>query len=154
MIIVFLNDYTVTYNDYFVKGKMKKDFLPPKEKSNLAEWRMLKGLTQKDLADRAGLTRVAVARIENGVVVPRRNNLIKIAAALGIALSDLDKRPADITSPQKGIVERQLENHSIPASTEGKEKGLMVYEAYELIRKATNNQLNIILSYLRSLLSN
>lgn len=133
---------------------MKKVFLPPKEKSRLAEWRTLKNLTQRDLADRAGLSRVAVARIENGIVVPRRSNLIKIAAALGIALSDLDNKPVEGTYVTKDVAEKGFVGQHIPSLTEGKEKGLMVYEAYELIRKADNKQLYKILSYLRSLLSN
>ncbi len=47
------------------------------------------GLTQKDLAERTGLTQSAVSHYIKGDRVPRGDNLFKIAAALWVSVDDL-----------------------------------------------------------------
>ncbi len=47
------------------------------------------GLTQAELAQRAGVGRVTVARIENGRMYARTETLRRLARALGISLVDL-----------------------------------------------------------------
>jgi transcriptional regulator with XRE-family HTH domain len=44
-----------------------------------------RGLTREALADRAGVTHVAIWKIETGRVSPRVNTLEKLAIALGFA---------------------------------------------------------------------
>ena len=51
--------------------------------------RTLNALTQAELADRAGLTTAAVARIERGEVEPRPTTLRKLAKALSVQPRDL-----------------------------------------------------------------
>lgn len=51
----------------------------------LKEYREQNFLTQKDLADRVGLTPEAISRIETGKSKPRLKTLLKIAEALKIS---------------------------------------------------------------------
>ena len=46
-------------------------------------------LTQFELADRSGVSRSAIAKIELGKVQPRVETLIVLAKALGVRLGDL-----------------------------------------------------------------
>ncbi len=46
-------------------------------------------LTQQELADKAGITRVAVARLESGKVDARFSTLKKLAEALGVKPQEL-----------------------------------------------------------------
>jgi len=48
--------------------------------------RKMLGLTQLEVAKRAGLTQPAVARLENDAQIPRMDTLQKIAIALGLRL--------------------------------------------------------------------
>jgi transcriptional regulator with XRE-family HTH domain len=60
--------------------------------SALAVARFAAGMTQSDLAERARVTRVAVANLESGKHRPRRLTAESIAAVLGV-------EPADIFPP-------------------------------------------------------
>lgn len=66
----------------------------------LREWRIQKVLTQKDLAERAGVAEVTIASIERGVQLPSPRTSRKLAEALGI-------EPTQIEEVKKAI-ERQL----------------------------------------------
>ena len=57
--------------------------------ANVARLRLEHGLTQEDLAVRAGLSRLALGRIERGAVNPRAGTLRGIAAALDAPLGEL-----------------------------------------------------------------
>ena len=48
-----------------------------------------RGWTQKQLAEKAGIAREVVARIETGASQPTLSTLLKIAAALGVPITDL-----------------------------------------------------------------
>ena len=54
-------------------------------------WREYLGLTQADLADRLGVTQSAIAQWESPDAYPRRATRAKIAKALGIHVSKLDR---------------------------------------------------------------
>ncbi|MFN0073041.1 MAG: helix-turn-helix domain-containing protein [Chloroflexota bacterium] len=58
--------------------------------------RELKALSQQELADHAGLSRVAVTRIENGDSEPHPRTVRKLAAVLGVEPSAL--MSADISA--------------------------------------------------------
>ena len=47
-------------------------------------WREYLGLTQEELAERAGMSQPAVAKLESPTARPRRVTLQKLAAALGL----------------------------------------------------------------------
>ena len=54
----------------------------------LREWRDRRGLTVRELADRAGVSFVTVVKIENDRMSPTVATLEKLADALGIGLRD------------------------------------------------------------------
>jgi DNA-binding XRE family transcriptional regulator len=51
---------------------------------NLAVWRKLRGLTQAQLADRAGVARDTIVRLEGGDGAVSTENLMRVLRALGI----------------------------------------------------------------------
>jgi len=53
-------------------------------------WREHLGITQGELAAKMGVSQAAVAKLEKPNAKPRRATLAKVAAALGIALAELD----------------------------------------------------------------
>ncbi len=60
-------------------------------------WRAFRGLSQRDLAERADVGQVLIARLELGQTDPRLSTLVKLTDALGIQMVDLFtelKRPA------------------------------------------------------------
>ena len=57
--------------------------------ANIARLRLDRRLTQAALAERAGLSRVALGRIERGAVVPRAGTLAALARALGVPVREL-----------------------------------------------------------------
>lgn len=62
--------------------------------ANIRRLRTSKGLTQQELADQAGLSRIAMRAIETGKTRdPRVSNLQSIAEALGVGLGDLLAEP-------------------------------------------------------------
>jgi transcriptional regulator with XRE-family HTH domain len=60
----------------------------------LRRLRLRDGLSQRDLAERAGLTQSTVLRLENEQVAPRPSTVRKLARALGC-------RPRDLTEPEQ-----------------------------------------------------
>lgn len=60
----------------------------------VARWRDLAGMTQQQLADKAGITREYVSMIENGRrAVSKRDLLLKLARAIGVDINDLTAAP-------------------------------------------------------------
>ena len=57
--------------------------------NNLENIRKTAGLTQKDLSDLAGVSRVSINAIENGVYVPSTVLALKIAKTLKCSVEDL-----------------------------------------------------------------
>lgn len=57
--------------------------------SNLKKFRKNKGLTQKELAEKSGITRESIGNYERGDRIPPANILSKIAIALGVSINDL-----------------------------------------------------------------
>lgn len=66
---------------------------------SVAAWRKLKGLTQAQLADRAGVGLATLARLERGEGGASVENLLKVLRALGIlenVLTALDPYETDV----------------------------------------------------------
>lgn len=59
------------------------------EKSLMRAWREHLGLTQEEVAARAGISRGAYAQMEAPEAKPRRATLVKIAAAMGVKVEQL-----------------------------------------------------------------
>lgn len=57
--------------------------------ANVARLRLDRQLTQGELARKAGLSRVALGKIERGAVVPRAQTLADLAKALGVPVAEL-----------------------------------------------------------------
>jgi transcriptional regulator with XRE-family HTH domain len=64
----------------------------------LRELRAAAGLTQKALAERAGLTREAVACLETGRNDPRWKTVVALCAALGVTSDEFLKPPGEAIS--------------------------------------------------------
>ena len=58
-------------------------------RSIIRAWREYFGLTQQELAQRAGLSQPTLARLEKADSRPRTSTLKKLAAALGITVAQL-----------------------------------------------------------------
>lgn len=54
--------------------------------NSLIEQRRSKGMTQKELAEAAGLTQSVVARLESGKSSPQLDTLLKVVSALDCCL--------------------------------------------------------------------
>lgn len=61
----------------------------PEIAQNVARLRLDKGLTQQQLADKAGISRPALGRIERGIVGPRGRTLSALADALEVPLREI-----------------------------------------------------------------
>ncbi len=57
--------------------------------ANVARLRLDRQLTQEELAAKAGLSRVALGKIERGAVVPRAQTLADLAKALGVSVGEV-----------------------------------------------------------------
>jgi len=62
--------------------------------SDIVKRRKMLGLTQNEVAQKAGLSQAQVARLENSSQIPRVDTLIKVAIALGmnIQLNETDEQ--------------------------------------------------------------
>lgn len=60
-----------------------------KQNSKLYEQRIAHNLSQRELAERAGITRGTVMQIENGDCMPSMTSLKKICAALDVKIDDI-----------------------------------------------------------------
>jgi Zn-dependent peptidase ImmA (M78 family)/DNA-binding XRE family transcriptional regulator len=57
--------------------------------ANVARLRLDRQLSQEELAGKAGISRVALGKIERGAVVPRAGTLAALAKALGVPIGEL-----------------------------------------------------------------
>lgn len=63
----------------------------------LREWRDAMGLSQGELAERAGVQRPTVNAIENGWKPPRPTTMWKLAEAMGLPPVAFDLKPSEAT---------------------------------------------------------
>jgi transcriptional regulator with XRE-family HTH domain len=63
--------------------------------ARLRELRELAGLTQQELADRAGLTLEGVGQLERGRRQPAWHTALALCDALGVSCEEIRKAPAD-----------------------------------------------------------
>lgn len=72
----------------------------------IAALRTLAGMTQAQLADKAGMHRSHINRIENGKYAVMLESIEAIAQALGMTVDLIDPRLADM-APLKVLTEKQ-----------------------------------------------
>lgn len=58
---------------------------------SIKKYRLIKGLTQKELSEKIEISRSFMSQIESGISKPSKDNLQKIADVLDVSLSDLLK---------------------------------------------------------------
>ena len=58
---------------------------------NIKRLRKEKGLTQKGLAEKIGVSTAFISQVENGISKPSDDNLKKIADVLGVTVNELEK---------------------------------------------------------------
>ena len=83
----FLHYSPASNNNFSENGKSDKETLlfPISEQIKLA--RLEKHVSQKDLADRVGLSKMNIEKIEKGQVVPTRDILFKLEKELNVSFT-------------------------------------------------------------------
>lgn len=89
--------------------------------NNIKYLRNKNGLSQQGLADKIGIDRSTVSRIENNEIETTIDNAIKIAKALNVPLYDLVGRDLRLTNTNTPPIEEKHEEYKKIL----KEKGLM-----------------------------
>ena len=56
----------------------------------IKKYRVLRGMTQNDLAEKIGITEKQISKIETGVHYPMFENFVKIMDVLGVQMKDFD----------------------------------------------------------------
>lgn len=67
--------------------------------NNIQKLRWEKGMSQRDLASKSGLSRSTIADIENGIEEPKQSSMIAIARALDLPVGEV----FDLEWRNKGI---------------------------------------------------
>ena len=57
--------------------------------ANIARLRLDQGLTQEELAQKAGISRITIGKVERGSVIPRASSLAGLAKALRVSVGEL-----------------------------------------------------------------
>ncbi len=79
-------DFTVREDDFEVLVERQKERVKNQILTSYIKLRKEKGITQQEIADRTGMKRTNVARIESGRNAPTIEVLVKLAAALDMEL--------------------------------------------------------------------
>ena len=79
-------DFTVREEDFEVLVERQKERVKNQILTSYINLRKERGITQQEIADRTGIKRTNVARIESGRNAPTIEVLVKLAAALDMEL--------------------------------------------------------------------
>ena len=79
-------DFTVREEDFEVLVERQKERVKNQILTSYINLRKERGVTQQEIADRTGIKRTNVARIESGRNAPTIEVLVKLAAALDMEL--------------------------------------------------------------------
>ena len=79
-------DFTVRGDDFEVLVERLKERVKNQILTSYINLRKERGITQQEIADRTGIKRTNVARIESGKNAPTIEVLVKLAAALDMEL--------------------------------------------------------------------
>jgi len=108
--------------------------------ATVREARRLSGLTQRDLARRAGTSQPAIARIETGLASPTLSTLERLAAAAGfdVKLSLIPRTPPDpVIERYKRDVDRTLLRENLKKTVDQRLRALVdLQESAAEVRRA------------------
>ena len=106
---------------------------------NIRKYRVLKGLTQEQLAEKTGLDTKHITRLENGWHMPNTATLNKIITALNINYSDIG---LDFESEQTEINENPIYIKCLAILNSAKDNKTLenFYEALKLAQKMTKGK--------------
>lgn len=79
-------DFTVREEDFEILVESQKERVKNEILTSYINLRKERGITQQEIADRTGIKRTNVARIESGRNAPTIEVLVKLAAALDMEL--------------------------------------------------------------------
>lgn len=79
-------DYRVDQNGYDIFIEQEKNSVKQQILEHYIFLRKEKGITQQEIAERTGMKRTNIARIESGKNIPTIEVLVKLAAALDMEL--------------------------------------------------------------------
>ena len=79
-------DFTAREDDFEVLVERQKERVKNQILTSYINLRKERGITQQEIADRTGIKRTNVARIESGKNAPTIEVLVKLAAALDMEL--------------------------------------------------------------------
>lgn len=86
--------------------------------ARLKELRKLAGLTQAQLAEKAGVSAKAIAQFEQGDRLPAWDSITKIADALGVSLDEFRQEPESAEKAPRGRPAKdQAPEHVGPAKS-------------------------------------
>jgi transcriptional regulator with XRE-family HTH domain len=68
----------------------------------LKELREAAGLTQPELADRAGMNRFGIAKLEQGVTKPSWDTVVALCKALGVSCDSFLQESTSVLVPKRG----------------------------------------------------
>jgi DNA-binding XRE family transcriptional regulator len=98
-----------------------RDFTWEEVGARLRRWRLAAGISQSELASKAGLTQAGLATVEAGGHDPRLTTLRRLARALGRSTRELicgrPEPPAPVVGGIQQRVRRVLESHNLAAMT-------------------------------------
>jgi transcriptional regulator with XRE-family HTH domain len=86
----------------------------------LRELRAGVGLTQEQLAEKAGVKRDAVARWERGNREPSWSNVVALADALGVSCDAFRQEPAALPGPHRGRPRKATPAQAAPKRPRGR----------------------------------
>lgn len=89
---------------------------------NIREIRKLKGMTQKELGNKLGISQSAINQFENNKTAPKLQTIEKLAIALEVSMHDILKRGAEYYQPTGvnldiNIIKNALHSHEASAET-------------------------------------
>ena len=89
---------------------------------NIREIRKLKGMTQKELGNKLGISQSAINQFENSKTAPKLQTIEKLAIALKVSMYDILKRGAEYYQPTGvnldiNIIKNTLHSHEAIAET-------------------------------------
>lgn len=89
---------------------------------NIREIRKLKGMTQKELGNKLGISQSAINQFENNKTAPKLQTIEKLAIALEVSMYDILKRSAEYYQPTGvnldiNIIKNALHSHEAVAET-------------------------------------